>query len=92
MIKAIIKVEGKYYIGEDPNTAVKDHNGGLTSGFHPNNNREVNKLIFSNDRNEAHEAWGARGIKSVLDRLEKREQMGLLPKGFNLEIKSVNYE
>lgn len=89
MIQAVIKVEGKYYVGEDPKQSIKAKNGSLTTGFNPNNNREVNKLIWSEDRNEAHEAWGARGIKSVLDRLEKREQMGLLPKNFEFTIEKA---
>jgi hypothetical protein len=89
MIKAIIKVEGKYYVGEDIGSTEKITNGTLTSGFYPNNNKEVNNLLWSDSREDAYEAWGARGIKSVLDKLEQRERMGLLPKGFNLEIKSI---
>lgn len=89
MIQAVIKVEGKYYVGEDSDKSIKAKNGSLTSGFNPNNNREVNALVWSKDRTEAHEAWGARGIKSVLDRLEKREQMGLLPKNFEFTIERL---
>lgn len=89
MIQAVIKVEGKYYVGEDPTKSIKAKSGALTSGFNPNNNREVNKLVWSKDRKEAYEAWGARGIKSVLDRLEKREQMGLLPKNFEFTIEKA---
>jgi len=88
MIQAVIKVEGKYYVGEDHERTVKSK-GGLTSGFSPNNNREVNRLVFSEDRTEAHEAWGARGIKNVLDKLETREQLGLLPKNFKFTIENA---
>jgi len=89
MIQAVIKVEGKYYVGEDPDESEKVEKGGLTSGFYPNNNREVNKLLWSNNREDAHEAWGARGIKSILDRLEQRERMGILPKNFEFTIEKA---
>ena len=89
MIQAVIKVEGRYYVGEDSGRSEKVTKGGLTTGFYPNNNREVNKLLWSDNREDAYEAWGARGIKSVLDRLEQRERMGILPRNFEFTIERL---
>lgn len=89
MIQAVIKVEGKYFVGEDQEKSHKLEKATLTKGFYPNNNREVAKLVWSEDREDAYEAWGARGIKSVLDKLETRENMGLLPKNFEFTIEKA---
>jgi len=89
MIQAVIKVDDKYYVGEDLEKTYRMENGSLTTGFYPNNNKEVNKLKWASDRSDAYEAYGARGIKSALDKIEQRMRMGLIDKDSKIKVEST---
>lgn len=90
MIQATIKVDGKYYVGEHLNKTAKVEQGSLTTGFYPNNNREVNKLKWTTNKSEAYEAYGARGIKSALDKIEQRMRMGLVEKNAKIKVETLD--
>jgi hypothetical protein len=75
VIKAIIKLNGKYYAGQSEETEKINIGPG---GWYSQNKQEVNKLIFTEDSNKAKEAYGLTNLKSELNRIFDRIDDGLI--------------
>ena len=71
MIKARLKLNGAYYVGEHPDITIKVESKGMTN-WHNYQGKEVNELLFSQDPKEAKELYGMSGIKSELNKILDR--------------------
>ena len=78
MLKTKIKLNGKYYAGESDETEKVNIGAG---GWYSHNKGEVNKLLFTDDPEEAKELWGVIGIKSELARIFDRVEDDLIKLG-----------
>ena len=75
VLKTKIKVNGKYYAGESTETEKVNIGAG---GRYSYSKGEVNKLLFTDDPEEAKELWGVIGIKSELARIFDRVEDDLI--------------
>lgn len=88
-MKLTIQVDGMFYAGEHVDKFYDINKGTLTSGFHPNTNKQVSKLKWSDDKADAYEAWGARDVNSVLQKIEQRMRLGKIDKDAKIEITNL---
>lgn len=76
MVKFNIKVNGRWYIGEDLEKTYKTDIG--SGGWCSLNHNELNVLKFSNKKIDAKEICGVRNIKSEIEKIFIRVQDGYL--------------
>lgn len=91
MIEYTIKLNGQYYGGEDLDAyEAKRTTGTLGGGWHNHTgSRQMNKLVWEEEPYIIH---GTRNLKSHLDRIMVRVEMGLLDAPLRLEIDAVRIE
>jgi hypothetical protein len=71
-MKYTIMVDGKNYSGESADKIPADYSG---NGWHTANHNELNVLVFGKD---AKIITGNRGLRSELDKIMRRIEMGAL--------------
>lgn len=83
MIRATIRTELGFYIGEDPTREVAGRatDNALRTGFYNRNHTGdmIDALVF--DPLEPKEHWGERGIQGALERVLRYMRLGHMPIG-----------